>query len=167
MLIIWLRYISFGHRCSRQVSRLPSDCHRDWRRFRRCPYPKESFVAWSRPFYWWGGHLLRRWRPELFQACRAATSWVMPSCQPIMGLMPFFFQGAYHSIKLPIIVLACKADLNLQIEPGFVSSLLNQYRAGLVEVSAVSDTGRAKLRRSFDWVLKAVFRHRRLSFSIP
>jgi len=76
--------------------------------------------------------------------------------------MRYLLQGAYHTIKLPIIVLACKADSNLQIEPAFVSSLLNQYRAGLVEVSIVSDAGRAKLRRSFDWVLKAVFRHRRL-----
>jgi len=75
----------------------------------------------------------------------------------------YLLQGAYHTIKLPIIVLACKADLDLQIEPAFVSGLLNQYRAGLVEVSTVSDAGRAKLRRSFDWVLKAVFRHRRLS----
>lgn len=63
-------------------------------------------------------------------------------------------------MRLPIIVLACKADLDPQVEPEYASSLLQQYRAGLVEVSVHSDVGRDKLKRSFDWLLKAVFRHR-------
>ncbi|EKM83863.1 hypothetical protein AGABI1DRAFT_32846 [Agaricus bisporus var. burnettii JB137-S8] len=67
---------------------------------------------------------------------------------------------AYHAMRLPIIVLACKADLDPQVEPEYASSLLQQYRAGLVEVSVHSDFGRDKLKRSFDWLLKAVFRHR-------
>jgi hypothetical protein len=63
-------------------------------------------------------------------------------------------------MRLPMIVLACKADLETQVEPEYASSLFQQYRAGLVEVSVQSDSGRDKLKRSFDWLLKAVFRHR-------
>ncbi len=70
------------------------------------------------------------------------------------------FQGAYHSMRLPIIVLACKADLEPQVEPEYASRLLQQYRAGLVEVTVLNETGKDKLKRSFDWLLKAVFRHR-------
>lgn len=63
-------------------------------------------------------------------------------------------------MRLPMIVLACKADLETQVEPEYASSLFQQYRAGLVEVSVQSEVGRDKLKRSFDWLLKAVFRHR-------
>lgn len=67
-------------------------------------------------------------------------------------------------MRLPIIVLACKADLQPQVEPEYTSKLLQPYRAGLVEVTVNSDVGKDKLKRSFDWLLKAVFRHRSLSF---
>lgn len=63
-------------------------------------------------------------------------------------------------MRLPIIVLACKADSEPQIEPEYASRLLQQYRAGLVEVTVLTDVGKDKLKRSFDWLLKAVFRHR-------
>lgn len=70
-------------------------------------------------------------------------------------------------MRLPIIVLACKADSEPQIEPEYASRLLQQYRAGLVEVTVLTDTGKDKLKRSFDWLLKAVFRHRsRHTFSL-
>lgn len=70
-------------------------------------------------------------------------------------------------MRLPIIVLACKADLEPQIEPEYVSRLLQQYRAGLVEVTIQTDIGKDKLKRSFDWLLKAVFRHRSPYFLLP
>jgi hypothetical protein len=76
-------------------------------------------------------------------------------------------QGAYHAMRLPIIALACKADLESQVEPEYASNLLKQYRAGLVEVTVTNDVGRDKLKRSFDWLLKAVFRHRRSFLNLP
>ncbi|KAF9453797.1 ras GEF [Macrolepiota fuliginosa MF-IS2] len=52
-------------------------------------------------------------------------------------------------------------DLEPQIEPEYASRHLQQYRAGLVEVTIQTDAGKDKLKRSFDWLLKAVFRHRK------
>ncbi|KAF5355854.1 hypothetical protein D9756_003782 [Leucocoprinus leucothites] len=101
------------------------------------------------------GHLWPEAVPCLDGAVICYDSADRNSFKPVEQLL-----RAYHAMRLPIIVLACKADLDPQIQPDFASSFLNQYRAGLVEVSVVNDAGRDKLRRSFDWLLKAVFRHR-------
>lgn len=68
---------------------------------------------------------------------------------------------AYHAMRLPIIVLACKADMEAQIKPDHASKLLEPFRIGLVEVTVHNEFGKDKLKRSFDWLLKAVFRHRK------
>ncbi|KAJ3575638.1 hypothetical protein NP233_g979 [Leucocoprinus birnbaumii] len=101
------------------------------------------------------GHLWPEAVPCLDGAVICYDSGNRSSFMPVEQLL-----RAYHAMRLPIIVLACKADLDPQIRPEFASTLLNPYRAGLVEVSVISDPGRDKLRRSFDWLLKAVFRHR-------
>jgi GTPase SAR1 family protein len=66
----------------------------------------------------------------------------------------------YRALKLPTVVLACKSDLVRQVEPQQALELLQQYDVGLVEVTNGEDAGKAKMRRSFDWILKAIFRER-------
>jgi hypothetical protein len=65
---------------------------------------------------------------------------------------------------LPIIVLACKVDLERRIEPDRALELLQEYDVGLVEVTTAQDGGKGKMRQSFDWLVKAVFRARRELF---
>jgi hypothetical protein len=70
--------------------------------------------------------------------------------------------GEYSALKLPIVVLACKADLDPQIEPGKVAEDLKvRYDVGLIEVHKASEPGKTKMRQSFDFLLKAIFRARR------
>jgi GTPase SAR1 family protein len=71
--------------------------------------------------------------------------------------------GGYRAVKLPVIVLACKADLERRIEPDRALETLQEYDVGLVEVTTAQD-GKGKMRQSFDWLLKAVFRARRKRF---
>lgn len=66
----------------------------------------------------------------------------------------------YRAIKLPIIVLACKVDLEKRIAPDRALELLQEYDVGLVEVTTAQDGGKGKMRQSFDWLVKAVFRAR-------
>ncbi|KAG7099241.1 hypothetical protein E1B28_001104 [Marasmius oreades] len=66
----------------------------------------------------------------------------------------------YRNLQLPVIVLACKSDLDRQVDPETAAEVLQQYDAGLVEVSS-SESGKEKMKRSFDWILKAVVRDRR------
>ncbi|KAJ8084022.1 hypothetical protein PM082_002789 [Marasmius tenuissimus] len=66
----------------------------------------------------------------------------------------------YRNLQLPVIVLACKSDLERQVDPETAAEVLQQYDAGLVEVNT-SESGREKMKRSFDWILKAVVRDRR------
>lgn len=81
------------------------------------------------------------------------------SFQPVENLL-----SEYSALKLPIVVLACKADLDPQIEPGKVAEDLKvRYDVGLIEVHKTSEHGKVKMRQSFDFLLKAIFRARRSS----
>uniref|UniRef100_A0A0W0G3J5 Ras GEF n=1 Tax=Moniliophthora roreri TaxID=221103 RepID=A0A0W0G3J5_MONRR len=66
----------------------------------------------------------------------------------------------YRNLQLPVIVIACKSDLDRQVDPETAAEVLQQYDAGLVEVNS-GEAGREKMKRSFDWILKAVVRDRR------
>ncbi|KAJ3744510.1 ras guanine nucleotide exchange factor domain-containing protein [Lentinula detonsa] len=61
---------------------------------------------------------------------------------------------------LLIIVIACKSDLEKKIDPASASEILGQYNVGLVEVNH-SEDGKAKIKRSFDYLLRAILRERR------
>ena len=67
--------------------------------------------------------------------------------------------GVYRALKLPTVVLACKSDLERQLEPQKALEVLQVYDVGLVEVANTPE-GKEKMRRSFDWLLKAIFRER-------
>ncbi|KAJ2920332.1 hypothetical protein MD484_g209, partial [Candolleomyces efflorescens] len=75
--------------------------------------------------------------------------------QPVEELLK-----GYRAQNLPIIVLACKVDLERRIEPDRALELLQEYDVGLVEVTTAQDGGKGKMRQSFDWLVKAVFRAR-------
>jgi len=69
--------------------------------------------------------------------------------------------GECSALKLPTVVLACKADLDPQIEPGKVAEDLKvRDDVGLSDVHRVSEPGKTKMRQSFDFLLKAIFRAR-------
>lgn len=70
----------------------------------------------------------------------------------------------YRSLKVPTLALACKSDLERQIDPEEAVAILRPYDVGLVEVTTVDDMGKTKLQQSFHFLLKAIFRNRR-SFS--
>lgn len=67
---------------------------------------------------------------------------------------------AYRAFQFPIIVIACKSDLQKRVDPSAASEALQQYDVGLVEVSH-GENGRGKMRRSFDYLLRAILRERR------
>lgn len=70
----------------------------------------------------------------------------------------------YHALKLPTVVLACKSDLAREVDPQKAIEVLQVYDVGLVEVANIHE-GKEKMRRSFDWLLRSIFRERRLYFS--
>ncbi|TEB35021.1 ras GEF [Coprinellus micaceus] len=90
-----------------------------------------------------------------------------PDLPPIDGIVvcydasnPTTFQPVetllrgYRAVKLPVIVLACKADLERRIEPDRALETLQEYDVGLVEVTTAQD-GKGKMRQSFDWLIKS------------
>lgn len=66
--------------------------------------------------------------------------------------------GGYRELKLPTMVLACKSDLEQRVDPRKATEIIRQYDVGLVEVGSVLKSGKDRMRRSFDWLLKAVRR---------
>jgi hypothetical protein len=66
----------------------------------------------------------------------------------------------YHALKLPMMGLACKSDLDRKVDPQKASQVLQKYDVGLVEVSNDRE-GKEKMRRSFDWLIRSIFRGRR------
>ncbi|KAE9411110.1 ras GEF [Gymnopus androsaceus JB14] len=73
---------------------------------------------------------------------------------------------AYRSLQFPVIVIACKSDLERRVDPSSASETLQQYDVGLVEVNH-SESGRGKMKRSFDYLLKAIVRERRHDYRNP
>ncbi|KAF9459923.1 ras guanine nucleotide exchange factor domain-containing protein [Collybia nuda] len=82
------------------------------------------------------------------------------SFKPVESLL-----RGYRAMKVPIVVLACKSDLPHQIEPERALEVLQQYDVGLVEVAKAQEHGKEKMRRTFGWLMKAVFRDRRTNRS--
>ncbi|TFK41136.1 ras guanine nucleotide exchange factor domain-containing protein [Crucibulum laeve] len=80
----------------------------------------------------------------------------LSSFQPVESLLK-----TYGTLKLPIVVLACKVDQERQIEPEKALQVLKGYDVGLVEVTNAHDGGKNKMRQSFDFILKAILRERR------
>lgn len=65
-----------------------------------------------------------------------------------------------HLLKLPFMVLACKSDLERRVDPKLALVLLKQYDSGLVEATKESETGKDRMRKSFEWLVKAILRER-------
>ncbi|KAJ8522522.1 hypothetical protein ONZ45_g898 [Pleurotus djamor] len=78
------------------------------------------------------------------------------SFAPVESLL----RGYRVALKLPVIVLACKSDLQRQVHPEKALELLQRYDVGLVEVTTTTDMGKDRLRRSFEWLLKVIVRTR-------
>ncbi|KAK0429692.1 hypothetical protein EV421DRAFT_1745201 [Armillaria borealis] len=74
------------------------------------------------------------------KVCSAATQTSLPS---------------YHALQLLMIVLAFKLDLPHCIGPQAALNMLQQYNVDLIEVHIANDVREQKMRRSFDWLLKA------------
>lgn len=63
-------------------------------------------------------------------------------------------------LKLPFMVLACKSDLERVVDLKLTLDLLKRYDLGLVEATKESDTGKDRMGRSFQWLIKAILRDR-------
>ncbi|KAF9044714.1 ras GEF [Hymenopellis radicata] len=79
-----------------------------------------------------------------------------PSFRPVEALL-----RGYRAIQLPTVVLACKSDMQRAIDPQTAVEILLEYDVGLVEVTSTSESGKEKMKRSFDYLLKAIIRDRR------
>lgn len=72
--------------------------------------------------------------------------------------------AGYHELGHAVVILACKSDLHKVVSPSRADNAGKPYEVGLVEVSAVTDAGKKKLRACFHWEIKAIGRHRRKYF---
>jgi hypothetical protein len=67
-------------------------------------------------------------------------------------------------MRLPVIVVACKTDLRPQLASEQASAAIEQYDTGLVEVSAMTESGKDQIRLAFDWLVRSILRKRRREF---
>jgi hypothetical protein len=59
---------------------------------------------------------------------------------------------------IPTVVLACKSDLEKQVNPQRALEDIIKYDVGLVEVVITSDEGKKKLQRAFEWILRSILK---------
>lgn len=64
--------------------------------------------------------------------------------------------GTYRAMRLSTVVLASKSDLEKEVDPQRAIEIIQQYDVGLVEVTNSSQSGREKMQRSFQWILKSI-----------
>ncbi|KZT30401.1 ras GEF [Neolentinus lepideus HHB14362 ss-1] len=79
------------------------------------------------------------------------------SFQPIERLL-----REYRELKLPTVVVACKSDLERRVPTREGHSLASSFDTGIVEVSDIDGPGTEKMQRCFDWLLRAVFKEKRV-----
>ena len=63
-------------------------------------------------------------------------------------------------MELPTVVMACKSDAAKEVDPHTAATMLRDHKVGLVEVSMFDDSGKDKMRRCFDWMIRAIYRDR-------
>ncbi|KAI0322721.1 ras guanine nucleotide exchange factor domain-containing protein [Amylostereum chailletii] len=68
----------------------------------------------------------------------------------------------FRDIKLPVVVFACKSDLERNVESRNVYSRIKQLDVGLVEVNALQENGKQQLRLGFDFLLRSIATRARL-----
>ncbi|KAF9652036.1 ras GEF [Thelephora ganbajun] len=66
----------------------------------------------------------------------------------------------YNDLELPTVVMACKSDVTKEVDPHTAATMLRDHKVGLVEVSMYDDSGKDKMRRCFDWMIRAIYRDR-------
>ncbi|KAL0951160.1 hypothetical protein HGRIS_007892 [Hohenbuehelia grisea] len=77
------------------------------------------------------------------------------SFAPVISLL-----RGYRDMKLPVIVLACKDDLQPQVDSTSAAVITFQLDTGLIEVTSTTEAGKSRIRRTFEWLLKSIFRAR-------
>lgn len=80
------------------------------------------------------------------------------SFQPIESLL-----REYRELKLPMVVVACKSDMERRVSARKGHALASSFDTGIVEVSAADEAGKEKMQRCFDWLLRAIFKDKRMS----
>ena len=53
--------------------------------------------------------------------------------------------------------MACKSDAIKEVDPYTAATMLRDHKVGLVEVSTHDDSGKDRMRRSFDWMIRAIY----------
>lgn len=66
----------------------------------------------------------------------------------------------YNELELPTVVMACKSDAVKEVDPHTAATMLRDHKVGLVEVSMYDESGKDKMRRCFDWMVRAIYRDR-------
>ena len=73
--------------------------------------------------------------------------------------------GEFAFLKIPLIVMACKSDLEKRVDPTYAMRALEEFDAGLVEVSTVTPAGKERIRDAFEWLLRAIYHELRESWN--
>lgn len=55
-------------------------------------------------------------------------------------------------------MLACKSEGDQRVNPSEALALLKPYDIGLVEATTSNEAGKERIRKAFQWVLKAITR---------
>lgn len=85
-------------------------------------------------------------------------------CRPTAASKSFSnLPGEFAFLKLPLIVMACKSDLEKRVDPTYATHALEEFDAGLVEVSVVTPAGKERVRYAFEWLLRAIYHELRES----
>ena len=62
--------------------------------------------------------------------------------------------------------MACKSDAVKEVDPHAVATMLRDRKVGLVEVSMLDDSGKDKMRKCFDWMIRAISDRDKCEYSL-
>lgn len=74
--------------------------------------------------------------------------------------LPLTFLAGGLDAALPIMVIACKTDLEARILPDEAQARIVEYNVGIVEVTVANKIGREKMRTSISFLFSSMKRAR-------
>lgn len=66
----------------------------------------------------------------------------------------------FTRLGLPTIVVACKSDLDIAVDPRDALAVVHPYDTGVIELNAIDASGREKIQTTIEWIVRAIRKKR-------
>lgn len=75
--------------------------------------------------------------------------------------------SGFRDLKHPTVLVACKSDLEAEVDPHESLATAQDYRAGFVEVTSNHESGKERMHRCFEWIVNRIVQSQQRQLDTP